>query len=184
MAEAKRALDIDRGSWIAHALTAVGELWTNRNHERALLHVRKAIDLNPSATMNYHFGGCITGFSGDPKGARRFQERLLRMDPTYPYTATIESDLGLWHILDRELPEAQIRLDRAHVWDPTYGRALQRQLVLAGLRGDRDASVETRAKLVALGMPLDHEKILASYPFREPEHSALFLEGLRRAASV
>ena len=103
---ARAALEIDAGAWIAHALTAVGELWTNRNHDRAIRHVTRAIDLNPSASMNYHFGGCITGFSGDPEGARRHQERLFRIDPVYPYSAVIEADLGLWHLLDGNLDEA------------------------------------------------------------------------------
>ncbi len=178
MAEAKRALDIDRGSWIAHALVAVGELWTNHDHERALLHVQRAIELNPSAPMNYHFGGCITGFAGDPGTARAYQERLLRMDPLYPYTATIESDLGLWHLLDEEYPQAQERLNRSHRWDPRYGRALQRQIVLAGLQGDREGALAAAGKLRDLGLSLKRDAILSSYPFRNPDHVALFHDGL------
>lgn len=178
---ARKALEIDRGSWIAHALTAVGELWTNRNHDRALLHVKRAIELNPSASMNYHFGGCITGFAGDPEQARVYQNRLFRLDPLYPYAAVIEADLGLWHMLDEEFPEATDRLDRAHQWDPRYGRALQRQISLAGLNDDRDRAMAAARKLSELGMPLDYDVIAASYPFRLPEHSEMFLDGLRRS---
>lgn len=178
---ARKALQIDSGAWIAHALTAVGELWTNRDHERALLHVERAIELNPSAPMNFHFGGCITGFSGDPGRARAYQERLFRLDPVYPYTAVIEADLGLWHMLDREFSEASGRLQRAQRWDPRYGRALQRQIALAGLKGDRGAASEAAGKLRQLGLPLNADIIASSYPFREPDHTALFLEGLRRS---
>ncbi len=181
LSAANKALEIDRGSWIAHALTAVGELWTNKNHDRALLHVDRAIELNPSAAMNYHFGGCITGFSGDPEGARNHQERLFRLDPLYPYTAVIEADLGLWHLLDEEFPEADDRLHRSHRWDPRYGRALQRQIALAGLKGDRDGAGIAARKLSELGMPLDYDVIAASYPFRNPDHGELFLDGLRRS---
>jgi len=178
---AKKALEIDRGSWIAHALTAVGELWTNNNHDRALRHVDRAIELNPSAAMNYHFGGCITGFSGDPEGARKHQERLFRLDPLYPYTAVIEADLGLWHLLDEQFPESNDRLNRSHQWDPRYGRTLQRQIALAGLNGDRDGATVAARKLSDLGLPLNFETIAASYPFRNPDHSEMFLDGLRRS---
>lgn len=178
---AKKAIEIDRGSWIGHALTAVGELWTNKNHDRALLHVERAIELNPSAAMNYHFGGCITGFSGDPEAARAYQERLFRLDPLYPYTAVIEADLGLWHLLEEEFPEADIRLDRSHRWDPRYGRALQRQIALAGLKGDRDGAGIAARKLSDLGLTLNYDVIAASYPFRNPDHGELFLDGLRRS---
>ncbi|SFH67063.1 winged helix-turn-helix domain-containing protein [Albimonas pacifica] len=178
---ARQALDIDRGSWVAHALAAVGELWTNRNHERALLHVTRAIELNPSAAVNYHFGGCITGFSGDPGAARAHQERLFRLDPVYPYRAVIEADLGLWHLLEKSWDAADERLTRARSWDPAYGRAHQRRIALAGLTGDRDAALEAARRLSDLGLPLEFEGIMATYPFRNPDHAEMFGEGLRRS---
>ncbi|MEX0337740.1 MAG: winged helix-turn-helix domain-containing protein [Arenibacterium sp.] len=181
LAAAHRALDIDRNAWLAHALTAVGELWTNRNHEKARLHVEKAIELNPSAGINYHFGGCITGFGGEPAQARAYQERLFRVDPVYPYRAVIEADLGLWHMLDSQFNRADERLTRAETWDPTYGRAHQRRIALAGLLGDRDTANLAAKRLSDLGLPLNVETITASYPFKKVEHSEMFTDGLRRA---
>jgi adenylate cyclase len=181
LAAAKTALEIDQGAWIAHALSAVGELWTNLNHDRAIRHVNRAIELNPSAAMNYHFGGCIHGFAGDPAGARKHQERLFRLDPVYPYTAVIEADLGLWHMLDSQFPEADQRLQRAQHWDPRYGRALQRRIALSGLMDDRETALDAARKLSELGLPLDYETIAASYPFRNPDHGEMFLDGLRRS---
>ena len=178
---ARQAMEIDRSAWIAHALSAVGELWTNRNHDLALLHVERAIALNPSAAMNYHFGGCITGFSGQPERARRYQERLFRVDPVYTYRAVIEADLGLWHMLDAEFDRADQRLGRALSWDPTYGRALQRRMALSGLTGDREAARDAAARLTELGMRFDAETIAASYPFKMDEHREMFLDGLRRS---
>lgn len=178
---AERALEIDHNSWLAHALTAVGELWTNRHHDRALLHVEKAIELNSSAAINYHFGGCITGFGGDPAQARTYQERLFRIDPTYPYRAVIEADLGLWHMLDEEFDSASAHLGRAQLWDPRYGRALQRRIALAGLQGDRNTGLKLLQELKEMGLPLDANTILNSYPFKRQEHAALFHTGLRQA---
>jgi tetratricopeptide (TPR) repeat protein len=178
---ARRALDIDDRAWIAHALCGVGELWTNRNHERAQRHVDRAIALNPSASMNYHFGGCVAGFSGDLGTALQHQERLLRMDSVYPYTAVIEADLGLWHMLAADHDAAEERLLRAHRWDPCYGRALQRMVSLYGLRGKRDHAREAARKLSDLGLPLDLKSIAASYPFRRTEHYEVFVEGLKRS---
>lgn len=178
---ARRALAVDQKAWLAHALVAVGELWCNRNHGKALLHVERAIELNPSAAINYHFGGCITGFSGDPARARAYQERLFRVDPTYPFRAVIEADLGLWHLLDGEYDAAGERLDRAEAWDPSYGRALQRRIALSGLTGDRDAAILAARRLSEMGLPLNRETILSSYPFQRAEHRATFMEGLQRS---
>lgn len=178
---AQRALEIDYNSWLAHALTAVGELWTNKHHEKALLHAEKAIELNSSAPMNYHFGGCITGFSGEPTKARAYQERLFRIDPTYPYRAVIEADLGLWHMMDHDYEHAGLHLDRAQVWDPRYGRALQRRIALAGLVGDRDTAQSLAKQLKDMGLPLDVDTIVASYPFKREADAELFQQGLRSA---
>lgn len=178
---AGQALDIDRGSWLAHALSGVGQLWTNLNHHRANLHIDRAIDLNPSASMNFHFGGCISGFSGNPDRARAYQERLLRMDPVYPYRAVIEADLGLWHMLDQQYPQADARLTRAQTWDPGYGRALQRRIALSGLTDDRDGARTAAQKLGELGFTIDADSIAASYPFLDQAHRDLFLHGLRRS---
>jgi tetratricopeptide (TPR) repeat protein len=178
---ARRALEIDDRAWIAHALCGVGELWTNHNHERALRHVNRAIELNPSASMNYHFGGCVAGFSGQLETARQHQERLLRMDSVYPYTAVIEADLGLWHLLGAEHDAAEERLVRAHKWDPGYGRALQRMVSLYGLRGERNRAMQAARKLSDLGLPLDLKTIAASYPFRRTEDRDVFIDGLKRS---
>jgi TolB-like protein len=178
---ARQALETDRNSWLANALAAVGELWTNRNHERALLHIEKAVELNPSAAQLYHFAGCITGFSGDPVKARRFQERIFRMDPLYPYAAVIEADIGLWHLISEEYSDADNHLTRAQNWDPGYGRALQRRIALAGLTGDRPMAIEAARKMSDLGLALDRNIIADSYPFRMPVHQEMFLSGLQRS---
>ncbi|MGM0584580.1 MAG: winged helix-turn-helix domain-containing protein [Pseudomonadota bacterium] len=178
---ARRALEIDGASWIAHALTGVGELWTNRDHDRALAHVHRAIELNPSACQNYHFGGCITGFSGDPAAARRHQGRIFRIDPAYAYAAVIEADLGLWHMIEGDLEAAAARLERAERADPRYGRAYQRQVALGGLKGDRGISERAIRRLSEIGTPINREQLIASYPFRREEQREVFFTGLRRA---
>ena len=178
---AREALEIDRGDWLAHALTAVGELWTNRNHALARSHVEKAISLNPNAALNHHFGGCITGFSGDVGRAIALQERLFRIDPTYPYRAVIEADLGLWHMMDGNFDAAEERLDRSALWDPSYGRALQRKIAFCGLTGDRDTARAAAAKLLDFGLPTDVDTIMKSYPFQRADHRETFQDGLQRA---
>lgn len=178
---AQAALEIDQNDWMAHALIAVGELWTNRNHEKALVHVRKALQLNPSAGINHHFGGCIFGFSGMLDEARGMQERLFRIDPTYPYRAVIEADLGLWHMLGDNFDEAEQQLEKALSWDPGYGRAYQRQIALFGLKGDRDRAAQAAQRLRDMQLPIDPDVIAQSYPFLKGTHREMFTHGLQSA---
>ena len=178
---AESALEIDPNAWMAQALTGVGHLWTNRNHERAKLHVAKAIQLNPSAAMNYHFGRCVFGFAGDPAQACAYQERLFRVDPVYHHRAVIEADLGLWHLLEEEFETSADYLRKSQFWNPSYGRAWQRQIALSGLTGDTVAANEAAQRLSELGMTLNIDVIAASYPFRERRHHDLFYDGLRKS---
>jgi TolB-like protein/Tfp pilus assembly protein PilF len=181
LAAARQALEIDRGAWLAHALTGVGELWTNQNHDLALQHVHHAIALNPSAAQTYHFGGCISGFSGDPRVARRHQGRIEKLDTAYPYAAVVESDLGLWHLLEGDLDAADDHLARAEALDPRYPRALHRRISLSGHQGRRDEARRAENRLRELGLPLDRDALMISYPFREARHQDLFFDGFRRA---
>ncbi len=178
---AGEALQIDPGSWMAHALTGVGELWTNRRHEKAAEHLDRAIKLNPSGSWSYHFGGCIQGFCGRLDDARFNQEQLFRLDPVYPYTAVVEADLALWNMLDGNLDAAETHIGRSQDADPDYVRGVQRLVVLHGLKGDKSAAEPAVQRLAKLSPPLDHTYLAASYPFKNPEHSKIFSEGLRRA---
>jgi hypothetical protein len=95
--------------------------------------------------------------------------------------AVIHSDLGLWHMLEGDLDASAEHLRHAEQWDPAYGRALQRQVALAGLRGDRAAAGRAIHRLAEIGAPLAREQIMTSYPFRELRHRELFFDGLRRS---
>lgn len=178
---ARAALEIDPGSWMAHALSGVGELWTNRSHLRAADHLDRAIKLNPSGSWAYHFSGCIRGFNGELDTARFNQAQVFKVDPAYPYAAVVEADLGLWNLLDGDLEAAGGHLERSLSYNQVYGRGLQRAISLRGLTGEREAASEAMHRLSQTSPGLDRAYIETSYPFRKPEHLERFLEGFRRA---
>lgn len=178
---ARAALDVDANSWLAHALSGVGELWTNLHYDRALGHLHRAIELNPSASWSYHFCGCISGFAGDLKSATFNQEMVFKVDPVYPYTAVVQADLALWAMLEGRLEDALTHIKRAAEWDPNYARGVQRQVALHGLRGERQAAARAIERLAKLGHAFDRTYVEASYPFRNPAHKATFLTGLSQA---
>ena len=177
---ARAALEVDEGSWMGHALCAVGELWANGAYERALRHMNRALELNPSASSSYHFCGCISGFAGDLAAAITHQETVFQLDPAYPFTAVVESDLSLWRMLSGQFDKASAHLERAIEWDPTYARAVQREIALHGLRGAPHAAQGAIEKLSRLPGNFDRDYFLTSYPFRNPDHREMFLQGLRR----
>jgi TolB-like protein/Flp pilus assembly protein TadD len=178
---ARAALEIDDRAWIAHALSGVGELWTNANHGRALGHLQTALTLNPTANWTYHFHGCVSGFAGHLDNAQTSGARIFRIDPHYIYTAVVKADLALWAMLEGRLDDAVRLIDEALDRDPGYGRGVQRLAAIHGLRGDRAKAQAAVRRLSALGQPTSRDYFLSSYPFLCPNHRETFMHGLGRA---
>jgi TolB-like protein/DNA-binding winged helix-turn-helix (wHTH) protein len=178
---ARAALDIDSRAWIAHALFGVAELWTSKNHGRALSHLRTALDLNPSANWTHHFHGCVAGYAGHLGDAQASSARTFRVDPHYAYTAIVKADLALWAMLDGQLDDAERLIGESLAWDPKYGRGIQRLAAIHGLKGNRDKAGEAVRRLGELGHPSSSDYFLTSYPFLREDHRETFLTGLRNA---
>lgn len=180
-AAAARATALDPSGWMGHALMAAGELWTNYAFPRARFHANRALELNPSASLAYHFSGCIHGFAGDLRSAVAQQETIHRLDPAYPHRDVVEADLGLWRLLEGDLDRARRHLGDSLAHNPRNVRAKQRQIALAGLAGDATLARTALDDLAALsGLP-DEAYWRASYPFQDPAHEARFRQGLAAA---
>ena len=180
---ASTSVELDPASWMGHALMSAGELWTNLSFPRARLHADRAIELNPSASMAHHFSGCIYGFAGDLEGAIATQGNVYRVDPRYRHADVVEADLGLWHLLGGDLKCAGEHLQRSVGINPTNLRARQRQVVLAGLAGERVRAREALQVLKDLGGTMDESYVAASYPFQDSRHAETFRKGLAAAGS-
>ena len=178
---ASTSIELDPSSWMGHALMSAGELWTNLSFPRARLHVNRALELNPSASMAHHFSGCISGFAGDLEGAIGAQTDVYRVDPQYGHADAVEADLGLWNLLEGRLEAARQHLARAVSLNPSNLRARQRQIALAGLSKDEALGREALAAIRELGGTLDEKYLAASYPFQDSRHAATFRAGLAAA---
>jgi DNA-binding winged helix-turn-helix (wHTH) protein/TolB-like protein len=181
LAAATRSIELDPSGWMGHALMSAGELWTHYAFPKARRHADRAIELNPSASLAYHFSGCISGFAGDLATAIATQETVHRVDPSYPYLDVVESDLGLWHLLGGDLEGAARHLEAALGLNPRNVRALQRKVALAGLQGDPALAGPAVQDLLAAGSATDDGYWKASYPFQDPGHAATFRSGLVQA---
>jgi TolB-like protein len=178
LAAAHTSVELDPSGWMGHALMSAGELWTNYSFSKARLHANRAVELNPSASMAYHFSGCIYGFAGDLETAIATQESVYRVDPGYGHADVVEADLGLWHLMRGDFDRAAEHLQRSTSLNPKNVRARQRQIVLAGRKGDVAAAREAVAALRTLGGATDENYLKASYPFQDPRHAAAFRKGL------
>jgi len=181
LSAATTATELDPSGWMGHALMSAGELWTNFAFPRARRHADRAIELNPSASMAYHFSGCIYGFAGDLETAIATQSHVYRVDPGYGHADVVEADLGLWSLLAGDVEGARRHLESALALNPGNVRARQRLIALAGTVGDDDLARTAVTSLRESGGVLDRNYLRASYPFQVGEHADAFHTALDRA---
>ncbi len=181
LSAATTATELDPSAWMGHALMSAGELWTNFAFPRARRHADRAIELNPSASMAYHFSGCIYGFAGDLESAIATQSHVYRVDPGYAHADVVEADLGLWSLLSGDVDASRRHLESALALNPGNVRARQRLIALAGTVGDDELARTAVSSLRASGGVLDHNYLRASYPFQAADHAEAFHSALDRA---
>ena len=176
-----RAVELDDDDWLSHALLGIAILWTSRNHDRALEEVQRAIALNPSAVIAYQFLGCVALFAGRPTQALPALETVLHLDPQYQSRSLILADMSLAHLLLGDVDRAVAAARDAVGREPDNVRAHHRLVAALGYTADGLEAKAALETLLRLQPDFSAAYVHATYPFRCPEHLALFNDGLRGA---
>jgi TolB-like protein/Tfp pilus assembly protein PilF len=178
---ARRAVELDDDDWLSHALLGIALLWTSRQYDRAQEEVERAIALNPSAVIAHQFSGCVAVFAGRPREAQQHLETVLQLDPRYQSRSLILADLSLARLLLGDVDGAIADAREAIRSEPENVRAHHRLVAALGHKGPPAEARAALEKLLRLQSDLSDAYIRATYPFRYPQHLALFAEGFRRA---
>jgi TolB-like protein/DNA-binding winged helix-turn-helix (wHTH) protein/Flp pilus assembly protein TadD len=181
LSAARKACRYDPRDWLAHALLGITTLWVERDHEKAIELVERAIELNPSGARSYQFIGCVYEFAGRIAEAAEALETALRLDPMLQSQALVLSDLALCHLLLGEHEEALRLCGQALQHDPENGRALQRSLCALGHLGDRERAAATREALLGVQPDFSSAYLEATYPFLRASDRDHFYAGLAKA---
>lgn len=178
---ARRAVELDDDDWLAHALLGIALLWTSRQYDRAQHEVERAIALNPSAVIAHQFSGCVAVFAGRPQEALAPLETVLQLDPRYQSRSLILADISLARLLLGDLDGAAADAREAVRQEPGSVRAHHRLVAALGHRGPKAEAQEALRKLLRLQPDLSDAYVRSTYPFRLPQHMAIFAEGFQRA---
>jgi len=173
---ALQAVDVDAND--PGATSALG--WValyQRNHDRALEAYRHALDLNPSdADIIFEYADAIN-HGGAPEVAIPMFERAVRLNP-------FSSDrylrgLVYAHYLAEDY-ESAIRTVNRMRHRNTILRTLAASQAMLGLGDEARSSVRLLHE-VGHGPMLPAEEWVTMVPDRNPRHTALLLEGMKRA---
>ena len=178
---AQEAVALDEGDWLAHALLGISLLWTRRDFDRAIAEEQRALALNPSAALTYQFLGCVLVFADRPREAIPHLQMVLQLDPRYQSASAILADLALSHFLLGENEVAASWSERAVAEQANNVRAWQRLAVVRGHQGQAGAARAALDRVRSLQPDFSLTYVDATYPFLNPQHRQLFVEGLRKA---
>lgn len=178
---AERAVSLDDGDWLAHAVLGITLMWTERSFERALDHEERAMALNPSSTWARAFLSCVLEFGGAPDRAVPELRAALRLDPHSPFATFINADLAISYFLLRQFEEAINYARRALDIGPANVRARQRLAAALGQAGKLEEAQTALNELLRRQPGFSIAYIDETYPFRNPEDRALFIDGLHKA---
>jgi len=178
---AETAVALDDCDWLAHALLGIATLWKMRDYDKATTEEETAIALNPSAAIAYHFFGCVLTFDSRPAEAIRKLRAVIQLDPRFQFLAVTLADIGLAHLLIGEFEEAVRLCEQSIAERREHVRAWQRLAAALGHLGRVPAAEAALVKVFELQPDFGTAYVNATYPFRDPAHSATLYEGLRKA---
>jgi adenylate cyclase len=181
LSAAESAVSLDDGDWLAHTLLGIATLWVRRAYEKSIQEEELALALNPSASLAYHFLACALTFDGQPAAAVPKLAAILDIDPRFPFLTATLADLGLAKLLIGEFEAALDYIDRALAEQGDNVRAWQRKTVALAQLGRIEEAQSALARLLKLQPSFSAAYVAATYPFRDLDHAALFVDGLRRA---
>jgi adenylate cyclase len=175
---ARRALEVagDDPGILANAALALAYFGEDIGAMMAL--IDPALALNPGFARGWHISGNLRNWAGQSDIAIEHTKASLRLSPR----ARVGSSLwviGFAHFLSRRFDEAVPKLLLAIQEDPSFVNAYR---VLAACYAHMGRLDDARG-IVGQLRAITPVVVPRSTPFRNPQHSELFLSGLRLAAA-
>ena len=176
---AQRAVAAEETDEYSHWMLALAHLMACQ-HDRAIVSLRRALDINPSFSLGYGTLGTVLAWGGEPDGSIANNELALRINPSDPLNAHRHFGLALAHYLARR-----------------YAKALEYAAVVVELRPDWWlALIMYAASLAQVGRAADSQAAcidlrrvkpdmtlasLGALPFAKASDRDHVADGLRKA---
>jgi len=173
------ALD-DQDAW-AHLVLGLGHA-RRRRPEPALIHLSKAVDLNPNFALGHAGLGYALACSGQPERGLEAVDRAQRFSPRDPFLAIYAPTVRYMAMFALGRYEEAIEICRATAaLHPHHAGAWRLMTVSLGLLGRGAEARQALAHTLTLQPDLSEAHVANDTVFADPADRARFLEGLRMA---
>jgi len=152
-----------------------------REIDKAILHINKAIDLNPSFALAHGYLGVALAYGGEPESAIAEAQKAIRLSPRDPELFHFLVGIGTAHFVAGRYEDAvewakKVIQERPDV--PSGHRLLAASY---GQLGNTDAAKVALEGVLRLVPGLSVDLVEKTIFFKIREHSDRFVEGLRKA---
>ena len=174
-AELQRALALDNNDSDTHRILAAVHLIRNQ-HDRALYHQQRALELNPNDDLIVVQQGEILTWIGEPEAGIEWIRKAMRLNPYHP--ERFWSHLGRAYFVARRYAEAVGAFQRIAAPEPTHHAFLA---ACHARLGEADAVTPHRAAVLAVAPNYTVEGCLATQYYRRDEDREHHRQGLLAA---
>ena len=178
---ARQALALDESDWLAHTMLGMCDMWNRHDYDLSLSRLNRALQLNPSASVAHHSAACSLEFAGQPEDAIPHIMTVMRLDPNYANNASLFSDLSLSYLQLEQFDDAALYARKSASLKPDYSRVYHRLASALGHLGKRDEARAALDSIFRLHPGFSAEYVRSTYPFKDPRHLDILLDGLLKA---
>ena len=178
---ARQALALDESDWLAHTMLGLCDMWNRQDYDLSISRHNRALQLNPSASVAHHSAACSLEFAGQPEEAIPHIMTIMRLDPNYANNTSLFSDLSLSYLQLEQFDDAALYARKSVSLKPDHSRVYHRLASALGHLGQREEAREALDAIFRLHPGFSAEYVRSTYPFKEPRHLDILLDGLLKA---
>jgi len=179
---AQRAVELGRDDALAMGTRGFVLAYLTRDLDAGAGLMDRALALNPNLAVAWFFGGYGKLWLGEPEAAVERFARAMRLSPLDPTMARMQAAMADAHFYAERYDEASSWAASALRDVPDHSNALRVSAASNALAGRPEAAERAVARLRQLQPSLSLANLHHSQgPYRRPEDSARYAEGLRQA---
>jgi tetratricopeptide (TPR) repeat protein len=175
---AQKAISLDESDGLSHGCLGSVLTWI-RQHEKAIVTGKRALELQPNMAGIHHSLGSSLNFAGRPDEAIGYHNKAIRLSPVPPYMYFFE--LGHCYLLkgqyDRALSEYKKALQLAPVSPPIHIHLA----VTFSLLGREEEARASAKKALDLAPFISVGGVAKLAPYKNQADLELILDAMRKA---
>ncbi|MBE1283174.1 MAG: hypothetical protein GJ676_07665 [Rhodobacteraceae bacterium] len=174
------AVQLDDQNANAHAILGMA-LCFARKFDDSLVHLLRAIDLNPNLAIGYGNIAALYGVSAEFEKAEQSAKHAIALSPRDPLKAFWRGGLGIGAFVTGRYEICLQNAVEGLKEHPGYASLMRQETAALGMLGRTEEAQASTQRLLKAMPDLTIEKVRKIVPVRYPEDWERWLEGLRRA---